>query len=164
MLLSTWETLASPHSAVGRTSMAGAPECGGSISASSHRPRPGPICHPESVPHIHLQTTADLHENGDIPQILAVLTETLSTMETVSPAAVKAYHTLRSNWVVGEGHPEGFAHVEIAVLTGRPEELRAKIADAMFAVLKEAFVTSLENSDVAVSLEVREMTAATYRK
>ncbi|RYI20290.1 MAG: hypothetical protein EON48_08885, partial [Acetobacteraceae bacterium] len=107
-------------------------------------PLAGVICHSYRVPHIHLQTTADLHENGDIPEILATLTQTLSTMETVSPAAVKAYHTLRSNWVVGEGHPDGFAHVEVAVLAGRPEELRIKIADAMFAVLKEAFATSLE--------------------
>lgn len=117
-----------------------------------------------AVPHIHLQTTADLHENGDIPEILARLVEVLSGFETVSPAAVKAYHTLRPNWAVGEGHPEGFAHAEVMVLAGRPEELRVRIADGMFAALRDCFATGLEGGEVGVTLEVREMAAATYRK
>lgn len=128
-----------------------------------------PVAVPASViltgmPHIHLQTSADLHENGDIPEILQKLVETLCAFETMNPAAVKAYHTLRPNWVVGEGHPEGFAHAEVAVLSGRPEALRIQIADGMFEALRECFSTGLSNGEVGVSLELREMAAATYRK
>ncbi|CAN5436568.1 hypothetical protein BH11ARM2_BH11ARM2_31280 [soil metagenome] len=116
------------------------------------------------MPHIHLQTSADLHENGDVPQILQRLVETLSVIESVKPAAVKAYHTLRSNWIVGEGHPEGFAHVEVAVLEGRSEAWRVGVADAMFAAMLECFAMSLEGGDVAATPEVREMAGATYRR
>jgi 5-carboxymethyl-2-hydroxymuconate isomerase len=115
------------------------------------------------MPHLHLETTADLPENGDIPEILEALVATFSQIETVKPPTIKAYHTLRSVWMVGEGHPEGFAHLQVCVLAGRPVELRQKMADAMMGVMKASFEQSLSASEVAVTVEVREMDPATYR-
>jgi 5-carboxymethyl-2-hydroxymuconate isomerase len=114
------------------------------------------------VPHIHLETTADLPENADVPDILEALVATISGQETVTPASIKAYHTLRSNWAMGEGAPAGFAHCTLMVLTGRPVELRRKMAEAAMATLREHFKMSLEASEVSLTLEVREMEAATY--
>lgn len=116
------------------------------------------------MPHIVLTTTADLPENANVPDILEGLTRVLSGIETVSPASIKAYHGLRSNWCMGEGAPAGFAHVEVAILTGRPLELRQQIADAMYDELRSHFTMSLENGEVSLTLEVREMAAETYRK
>lgn len=116
------------------------------------------------MPHIILETTADLPENAQVPDILEALTEELSSYETVTPSAIKAYHTLRSNWCMGAGGPPGFAHVTVAIMTGRPLELRKKIADGMWKVLREQFAESLGNEEVSLTLEVREMDADTYRK
>ena len=116
------------------------------------------------MPHIHLETTADLPENADVPDILEALVATIALQETVSAASIKAYHTLRSNWAMGEGAPEGFAHCTLMVLTGRSPELRRKMADATMATLREHFNMSLEASEVSLTLEVREMEAATYLK
>lgn len=116
------------------------------------------------MPHIHLETTADLPENADVPDILQSLVEALSGQETIAPASVKATHSLRSNWAVGEGAPEGIAHCTVEVLTGRPPELRRKIAEAAFEALKTGFAASLEAKEVSLSLELREMEAATYLK
>jgi 5-carboxymethyl-2-hydroxymuconate isomerase len=116
------------------------------------------------VPHIHLETTADLPENADIPDILEALVASLATMETVPPASLKAYHTLRSTWVMGEGAPAGFAHCTLMVLSGRPLELRRRMAEEALAILKHFFAASLEANEVALSLELREMEAATYLK
>lgn len=115
------------------------------------------------MPHLHLETTADLPENGDIPEILEALVAAFSQIETVRLATIKAYHTLRSVWMVGEGHPEGFGHLQVSVLAGRPVELRQKMADAMMAVMRDSFGQSLSAGDVAVTVEVREMDPATYR-
>ena len=114
------------------------------------------------MPHIHLETTADLPENADVPDILEALVATISAQETVSPASIKAYHTLRSNWAMGEGAPAGFAHCSLMVLTGRPMELRRRMADAAMATLKEHFKMSLEAGEVSLTLEVREMERETY--
>lgn len=116
------------------------------------------------MPHLILETTADLPENGNIPDILESLVSIFSGFETVNPVAVKAYHTLRSNWVMGEGAPAGFAHLSVWVLEGRPLELREKMADTLYAEMKQQFAESAAENGVSITLEVREMAAATYRK
>lgn len=116
------------------------------------------------MPHIILETTADLPENADLPDILEALIATLAAQETISPAAIKAYHGLRSNWAMGEGAPAGFAHCTVEILSGRPLELRQKIAQETFATLKSHFAASLEAGEVSLTLEVREMERETYLK
>lgn len=116
------------------------------------------------MPHIILETTADLPENANVPDILDALVAKLSGFDTVDSKSVKAYHTLRSVWCLGEGGPPGFAHCTVAVLAGRPDILRKQIADGMYAVLKEHFAQSLELGEVGLTLELREMDATTYRK
>lgn len=116
------------------------------------------------MPHIILETTADLPENANVPDILDALVAKLSSIESVDSKAVKGYHTLRSVWAMGNGAPPGFAHCTVAVLSGRPEELRKKMSDEMYAVLQEHFTASLELGEVGLTLEIREMDKATYRK
>jgi len=65
---------------------------------------------------------------------------------------------------MGTGAPPGFAHCTVAVLEGRDQGLRKRIADAMYEVLKKSFEMSLDNQEVALTLEVREMDKETYRK
>jgi 5-carboxymethyl-2-hydroxymuconate isomerase len=116
------------------------------------------------MPHIILETTSDLPENANVPDILEALVEKLSAIETIDSKSVKAYHTLRMVWSMGEDAPGGFAHCTVAILSGRPENLKTKIADDMYSVLKEHFGQSLDLGEVGLTLELREMDAATYRK
>jgi len=116
------------------------------------------------MPHIHLETTADLFENANIPDILEALVSTLSGFETIDSASVKAYHLLRSNWCMGSRAPAGFAHCTVSILAGRPPELRKSIAQGMYQVMREHFAMSLEESAVSLTLEVREMDRETYQK
>lgn len=116
------------------------------------------------MPHIILETTADLFENAHIPDILEALVEKLSSFESINPKAVKAYHTLRSNWHMGEGAPPGFAHCTVGMLAGRPKELKRAIASEMFKVMRTNFTMSLENDEVSLTLELREFETETYQK
>lgn len=117
-----------------------------------------------AMPHIHLSTSADLVENVDIPDILRVLVEELCRQETIEPNAVKAYHSLMHTWVMGEGAPNGFAHCEIRILTGRAPDVRKRIADAMFRRLRSCFRATIEANEAALTLELREMDRETYQK
>lgn len=116
------------------------------------------------MPHIILETTSDLPENANVPDILEALVAKLCSLESINSKAVKAYHTLRSVWSMGEGAPPGFAHCTVALMTGREEALRKKIADEMFGVMKEHFAQSHELGEVGLTLELREMAKETYRK
>lgn len=116
------------------------------------------------MPHIILETTADLPENGDIPDILEALANELCRYESIDSKVVKAYHTLRSVWHMGAGAPAGFAHCTVCLLVGRSPELRKKISNGMYAVLKKSFAQSHALEEVSLTLELREMDSETYRK
>jgi 5-carboxymethyl-2-hydroxymuconate isomerase len=116
------------------------------------------------MPHIILETTADLFENAHIPDIIEGLVNKLSGFDTIDSKAIKAYHTLRSNWHMGEGAPAGFAHCTVGILAGRPLELKKAIAQGMYEEMRSHFTMSLENNEVSLTLELREFDAETYQK
>jgi 5-carboxymethyl-2-hydroxymuconate isomerase len=80
--------------------------------------------------HVHLETTADLPENADVPDILQALIDVISETPDVESDTVKGYHSLRSVWVVGVGAPPGFAQLTAYVLAGRTTEWRTFPTDS----------------------------------
>lgn len=116
------------------------------------------------MPHLYLTTSADLVENVDVPDILEALVAEFSQIESVKPEAIKAYHSLQNTWVMGKGAPPGFAHLEVKLLTGRSPELLQQIADRLYGELRSRFASSLQSSEVSLTLEVTEMHSSTYRK
>ena len=116
------------------------------------------------MPHIILETTADLPENAQIPDILEALVCRFSTFETVDSASVKAYHTLRPNWCTGEGGKPGFAHCTVKIMSGRPLELRKRMSSGVYEELNARFAESLAANEVTVTLELLEMDFETYHK
>lgn len=116
------------------------------------------------MPHILLETTADLVENAHVPDILEDLVAKLASFESIDSKSIKAYHVLRSVWAMGEGAPTGFAHCSVLILSGRTPELRKAIADGMYAVMSAHFADSHAAHEASLTLEVREMDPLTYRK
>lgn len=116
------------------------------------------------MPHIHLQTTANLGGSEAIPTVLASLVELLSGFETIQPEAIKAYHTLREAWHMGAGAKPGFINCEVALLTGRSMPLRQSIGIAFEKRLKEFYAPAIEADLAKITVEVREMDAETYRR
>lgn len=115
-----------------------------------------------TMPHLILETTADLPENANVPDILEALANELATYKTVASDTIKGSHVLRSVWHMGAGGPPGFAHLTIAVLSGRPLELRRRIAEGMSRVLHDHLAESLAAGEVSVTVELREMDRDTY--
>jgi 5-carboxymethyl-2-hydroxymuconate isomerase len=116
------------------------------------------------MPHIELKTTPNVERSLDVQKLLAELVAKLASFESVSPAAIKAYHVPIETWVMGKGAARGFAHCTVSVLTGRTVELRGRMADALVAVIREALRAEMQAGEASVSLELREMDAETYRK
>lgn len=116
------------------------------------------------MPHIELKTTANLPKSVSPGDLLKALVAKMSTFETVSPAAVKAYHVPIATWEMGRGAPSGFMHCTVSVLTGRPLELRRRMASEMAEVLRSALTPDIGAGDLSVTLELREMSAETYVK
>lgn len=116
------------------------------------------------MPHIHLQTTANILENDRIPEILRMLADRLAQFDTIDSASIKAYHTLRESWAMGSGAKPGFVHCEAAILTGRPVELRKEIADGLATLLRDVFASSFGADLAGLTVEIREIDRETYVK
>ena len=112
------------------------------------------------MPTLSLEITANAAASVDLQDLLKRLVEIVSRADTVDPRAVKAYVHIREIWDVGDGAPVGFASLQLAVLEGRPPELRGKIADDLFTELADSF----EEKGFAVTVEIREMDRPSYRK
>lgn len=77
-----------------------------------------------------------------------------------SPDAVKTRTIAYEACLVGEAAQAfDFVHVTVKILEGRDESVRSKLADDVFAALKE----KLPNIS-KISVDVHEMNKATYRK
>lgn len=116
------------------------------------------------MPHLHLRTTSDLVENVDVPDILLALVESFSKMESIDPSSVKAYHTLHTQWTMGAGAKPGFIHLSISLLEGRSPEVLGAIGSGMASLLEGLFAASIESGEAGVTVEIRQMPAATYWK
>jgi 5-carboxymethyl-2-hydroxymuconate isomerase len=116
------------------------------------------------MPHIELKTTPNLDRTLDVPGLLRELVEKMSSFETVNSVAVKAYHVPVASWAMGAGAPKGFAHCTVRVLSGRPVELRKKMAVEMVAVMRHALANEIAAGEASVTLELREMDSETYQK
>ena len=112
------------------------------------------------MPHLLLRLSGRAGLPKSPPEILAELVARFSEVETVRPEAVKAALQVVGDYATGMGHPGEFAHLEVAVLSGRPIELRQKMGDLMHDCMRSLW----PDARVGVTVEVREMDASTYRK
>jgi 5-carboxymethyl-2-hydroxymuconate isomerase len=114
------------------------------------------------MPHIHLNTSGNI--DGDMRAVLRGLADALASFETVSTSDIKAYHSRYEIWEMGEGAPRGFVHCTLSMLSGRPPELKGKIASEMYALLKGQYAEGVGSGEIGVTLELREMDRDTYMK
>lgn len=116
------------------------------------------------MPHLQLELSKGVREFDDRKSILRGLVEEFCAFESIDPRAVKGYVRVAEDWVMGSGAPENFVHLTVCVLAGRDPALLSRISDALFARMKTAFQTSMADGAVGLTLEVREMNPAGYRK
>lgn len=114
------------------------------------------------MPHIHVRLSKEIAAKVDGEEVLRSLVETLSQLETIRPESVKAYLSVHDAYAVGQGHPPELAHCTVAILDGRPPEIRQQIADRMYESFRSLIAQA--QTDVGITLEVREMAKEQYRK
>jgi 5-carboxymethyl-2-hydroxymuconate isomerase len=116
------------------------------------------------MPHIHLEATPNAIANTDVILVLRQLTGKLSSFESIDPASVKSYYTERPTYLMGDGAQKGFVHCTVAIVSGRPPELKDSIARGMMEVLEHWFGRKKELRQASITLELREMDRETYQK
>jgi len=116
------------------------------------------------MPHLKLDVSNNVLVQTEIQDVLRALVDELSRHETIDSASVKAYVREHSVWAMGQGARSGFIHLEVAILEGRPPDLKQRIAQGLRKVLEQTFAEPLELGVAGLTIEVRDMERATYIK
>lgn len=116
------------------------------------------------MPHIYLEVSGNLPECDNAESILKELCSVLASFETIDSASIKACFNKPEVSVTGEGAAPGYVHCQLAMLQGRPLELRQQIATEFANLLRSAFAHSIGSGLAKVTVELREMNPQTYVK
>jgi 5-carboxymethyl-2-hydroxymuconate isomerase len=117
------------------------------------------------MPHLTLEHSDNLPATVDVPAVLRRLHETLGALGPYRPAHIRSRAVARDTFVVGDGAPGAvFAHVEVAILSGRDPEVRRGTGESLLVVLREGFAAVYADRPCSLSVEVREMERATYAR
>jgi 5-carboxymethyl-2-hydroxymuconate isomerase len=110
------------------------------------------------MPHIVVEYSDNIEKDIEGSRITEKLHAAVVNSGFFSPEAVKARAVGYSNYVLPEG-AEDFVHITTSILTGRTEEQRKALNDAIFSTAKEAMPEVQK-----LSSNIHEMDKDIYRK
>jgi 5-carboxymethyl-2-hydroxymuconate isomerase len=116
------------------------------------------------MPHIRVELSGSVARPGRFKPFLIDLAQALGEFESIDSAAVKAYLHVSEHFAMNPEGPPGFAHVEVSIMRGRPLDLRLAIAERMRQMIAVEFDEKVAHSEIAITVEIREMDPDTYLK
>ncbi|MFC5300365.1 5-carboxymethyl-2-hydroxymuconate Delta-isomerase [Azospira restricta] len=115
------------------------------------------------MPHLTLEYTDNLAPHL-APDILPRLNRALLASSLFAESDLKSRALLLDQWCVGvEAAPRAFAHVRVALLSGRPPGAKRALAEAVLAALADACAPP-PGAELQLSVEIVDIDAASYAK
>ncbi len=117
------------------------------------------------MPHCILEYSANIPDKVDFPAFFSQLHEALSASGHIDRARLKSRWIRHDSYYVAEGSPRSsFVYLQIALISGRSEEIRKDLGERAFALLKQFFPISSREISCSMTLEMREMLSTTHFK
>ena len=117
------------------------------------------------MPHLVLEYTANVSDRPDLRRVLLDLHDALAATGLFDRKDLKSRALRHDDFAVGDGAEDRpFVALSIAILDGRPDEVKAAISDATLEVLVRAFPRLVDAGRGAISVEVRDLHRASYRR
>jgi 5-carboxymethyl-2-hydroxymuconate isomerase len=109
------------------------------------------------MPHLILQQSSNV-KNPDSKKFFKQAHELLVAKLPTQLSSCKSRLIIVDDYYVADGSPDtAFAHLEVAVLSGRTDDLLAEISKLLFDLLQEHLSTSNKLLDLHLSVEVRSL-------
>ena len=115
------------------------------------------------MPHLLLECSSGIADRIELDKLLETLHLAVGSAPTVDLAAVKS--RVLEHAITRVGNPAAkrrFIHLTLSLLEGRTHDAKRHIGDELFAHLVKW--VNANSPEVSLSLEIREMTGATYWK
>ncbi len=110
------------------------------------------------MPHFVLEYSQNLEPEIDVPGLFRKLHAAALGTGVFPPAGIRFRAYPCAIYLVADGKPEnGFVHLTLLLLHGRPLEVRKSVGEALFAILTEHLDPIYQKRGLAISFEVREL-------
>jgi 5-carboxymethyl-2-hydroxymuconate isomerase len=117
------------------------------------------------MPHLTLEYSSNLPAPIDHQALLAELHAALERLGAFQLAEIKSRAIPHDIYRVGGGDPQSvFAHLTVAILSGRELALRQQLSAELLAILRQAFAPAWNDRPCDLTVELREMPRDTYSK
>jgi 5-carboxymethyl-2-hydroxymuconate isomerase len=119
------------------------------------------------MPHIIVEYTDNLRDDGDIKGLLQKINDTLISEGDAFPiGGIRSRAIELKDYVIadGTGEDDAFVHVTLKIGSGRSMEVKKSACDRLFGVIEGHFEKQLANRPLALSLELYEFMHPTYKK
>ncbi len=117
------------------------------------------------MPHLVLEYSANVPDQPDFRRVLLDLHDALVASALFERKDVKSRAVRHDVFAVADGAEDrAFVALSIAILDGRPDDVKAALSEAALDVLVRAFPKLVAGGRGAISVEVRDLHRASYRR
>ena len=117
------------------------------------------------MPHLVLEYSANVPDRPDLKRVLLDLHEALMASALFERKDIKSRAVRHDVFAVADGAEDrAFVALSIAILDGRPDEVKAAVSEAALDVLIRAFPRLVAGGRGALSVEVRDLPRASYQR
>jgi 5-carboxymethyl-2-hydroxymuconate isomerase len=117
------------------------------------------------MPHLVLEYSANVPDQPDFRHVLLDLHDALVASALFERKDIKSRAVRHDVFAVADGAEDrAFVALSIAILDGRPDEVKAALSEAALDVLVRAFPELVAGGRGAISVEIRDLHRASYRR
>jgi 5-carboxymethyl-2-hydroxymuconate isomerase len=117
------------------------------------------------MPHLVLEYSANVPDQPDFRRVLLDLHDALVASALFERKDIKSRAVRHDVSAVADGAQDrAFVALSIAILEGRSDDVKAALSEAALDVLVGAFPKLVESGRGAISVEIRDLHRASYRR
>ncbi|HKV08801.1 MAG TPA: 5-carboxymethyl-2-hydroxymuconate Delta-isomerase [Thermoanaerobaculia bacterium] len=117
------------------------------------------------MPHCILEYSANLPESPDFQALFRELHEVLVASGEFKLEDIKSRAVRHEVFRIGDGDPKRtFVAMNLCLLSGRSDEVKAGLARSILELLKRAFARTLAETACSLSVQVSELHRPSYQK
>lgn len=112
------------------------------------------------MPHIQIDYSANLESVVNIADLCDKIRVVAVNIETFPVAGIRVRATYVDHVSMADGNPKhGFVDISVRLREGRTEEVKRDAITRIFTVLKDFMAPAMENHSIALSAEIRDISA-----
>ncbi len=117
------------------------------------------------MPHLVLEYSANVLDEPDLRRVLLDLHEAVMASGLFERKDIKSRAVRHDVFAVADGAEDrAFVALSIAILDGRPDDVKAALAEAALEVLVGSYPKLVAGGRGAISVEIRDLHRASYRR